>query len=85
MRNRYIYHHFINGKEVSKEEFINQLNMVCVRCDTDYDNPLLNISYTDTELVKKKYDFFKCHPNNTTIYVDYNISFNIRRELKTSK
>lgn len=47
--------HKIDGKEVTKAEFLTALNSFILRCDTDYENPLLNISYTDTERVKKYY------------------------------
>lgn len=84
-RRKFIYHHFVNYKEVTKSEFINALNRTFVRCDTNYDNPLLNISYTDTEVVKRKYNYYKAHPNTTELIINENnpksdISFRIRRE-----
>lgn len=80
MRRKWIYHHFVNNKEVTKEEFLDELQHYCMRCDTNYDNPLLNIGYVDTHLLKRKYDYHKCHPNTTTIYVNDNMSFRIKRE-----
>lgn len=81
-RNKYIYHHFFNGKEVSKEDFIKELEKICERCDTNYDNPLLNISYVDYKMVKRKYDSMKCHPRTIVYYINRGISFCIERELK---
>lgn len=83
-RKKYIYHHFVNCKEVTKDEFLKALYPMCMRCDTNYDNPLLNISYLDTDLLKRKYDRFKCHPHSMTIYIDddneTSTSFKITRE-----
>ena len=81
-RNKWIYHHFVNNKEVTKEEFIKVLEQYCYKCDTNFDNPCLNISYLDTHLLKRKYDYFKCHPHHATIYVEDNITLCIRREPK---
>ncbi len=81
-RRKWIYHHFVNGKEVSKEDFLKALYPYCMRCDTNYDNPLMNISYSDEKALKRKYDFYKCHPHHTTIYVEDKISFCIKREEK---
>ena len=77
---KFIYHHFVNNIEVSKEEFLKALQPYCMRCDTNYENPLLNISYLDTHMLKCRYDYYKCHPNTTMVYVSDNMSFNIKRE-----
>lgn len=82
-RKRYIYTHYVNNKVVSKEEFFKELEPFCMRCDTNYDNPLMNISYLDTKKLKSKYDYFKTHPRSTTIYIDSHKSFHISREVKT--
>ena len=83
-RRKFIYHHFVNNKEVTKEEFLKALQPYGMRCDTNYDNPLLNISYLDTDLLKRRYDHYKCNPRHTTIYIDdeerKSTSFNIKRE-----
>lgn len=87
-RRKFIYHHFVDYKEVTKEEFLKELQPYCVRCDTNYDNPLLNISYLDTKLLQRKYDYFKRHPNATMSYMDMDDerqnfkSFKIKREEK---
>lgn len=79
-RRKFIYHHFVNSKEVTKEEFLKELEPYCMCCDTNYDNPLMNISYLDTKLLQRRYDFYKCHPGTTRVYVSDNKSFNITRE-----
>lgn len=83
-RRKFIYHHFVDYKEVAKEEFLKALYPYCMRCDTHYDNPLMNISYLDTKLLQRKYDYFKCHPNTTMVYMDderqKSKSFRIKRE-----
>ena len=84
-RNKYIYHHFVNGVETTKEDFIKHLEKVCVRCDTNDDNPFLNISYLDTDLVRRRYDYFKCHSRTTVHYVGKKLSLQIKRELKNKE
>ena len=65
-RRKFIYHHFVNSKEVTKEEFLKELEPYCMRCDT--------------KLLQRRYDFYKCHPGTTRVYVSDNKSFNITRE-----
>lgn len=83
-RKKYIYHHFVNGKEVSKDEFIKALQPYCLYCDTNYENPLLNISFLDTKLLQRKYNYHKTHPNYMRIFIDdterESVSFRIKRE-----
>jgi hypothetical protein len=85
-RKKYIYHHFVDCKEVTKEEFLKELQPYCMRCDTNYENPFLNISYLDTKLLQRKYNYHKCHPKTTMIYMDderqKSKSFRIKREEK---
>lgn len=84
-RKRYIYHHFFNNKEVSKEEFLEELSKHCMRCDTNFKNPLMNIYYLDTKELQRKYNYLKLHPRTTQIYINDNKglsnSFNIKRDL----
>ena len=81
-RRKWIYHHFVNGKEVTKDEFLKALYPYCMRCDTHYDNPLMNISYLDTRLLKRKYEYYKRHPHTTELFIEDNMSFRITREEK---
>jgi hypothetical protein len=82
-RKKYIYHHLVNNKEVSKDDFIKALQPHCMRCDTNYENPLWNVYYLDTYLLKRKYNYHKTHPHYTTVYIgdkNKSTSFRIKRE-----
>ena len=78
-RRKYIYHHFVNGKEVTKEEFLEQLAPYCSVVDCDFGGGL-TIGHTDDKALQRRYDYYKCHPHHTTVYCDSNMSFHIGRE-----
>ena len=83
---RYKYTYFLNGKEVSRETFELRLQTHYQVCDTDYDNPLLNISYTDTKRYYAALRQLKSNPRcGGYLFTDYNgqggESFNVKREL----
>lgn len=78
-RRKFNYKHIINGKEVTKDEFKNALARILVRCDTNYDNPFLNISYTDYDAVEREYNRMR-RTGIGTLYSGHNGYFKIKRE-----
>ena len=79
---RYNYHYFYQGKEISRNDFELHLQCHCARCDTNYSNPLLNISYTDT----KKFDRYIRHMKAGQHYLfiggDFPGSYYINKEVR---
>lgn len=53
--NKYKYTYYINNQEVDRATFEEELKLSCCKCDTNYDNPLLNISYLDTKKYQNLY------------------------------
>lgn len=83
-RNKYIYHHFIGNNEVSKDDFIKSLSEHFLVCDTNYNNPLLNVCFVDEQAVMRKYNYLKTHNRTSVLYIS-NVSkssnsFRITRE-----
>ena len=59
MSKRFIWRHFVDNVEVSKDEFLKRLGQHYLTCDTNYDNPLLNVCFVDEKATQSKYDSIK--------------------------
>ena len=83
---RYKYTYYLNNEEVDQNTFELRLQTHYAVCDTNYDNPLLNISYTDTKRYYAALRQLKSNPRcSGFLFTDYNgqncESFRIKREL----
>lgn len=84
---RYNYTYLVDNKEVDKRTFETNLMEHCMKCDTRYDNPLLNISYLDEKKYRRYYRRLKEQRLHTVLFCSYNNdnsqSFRIiRKEVK---
>ena len=89
-RNKYIYHHYVDNVETTKGEFKKALQEHFIKCDTHYDNPLLNIGYVDDKALERAYNHMK-RTGSGYIYIiegrktPKNFSFRIKKEVVNEK
>lgn len=79
-RKKYKREFIHNNQKVTRTEFLNALNGACLSCDTHYDNPLLNVYYTDLKKVKRVYNQMMRNPRLTYLFVGGGGTFKITRE-----
>lgn len=74
--------YLINSRQVNKETFIQRLQQHYLKCDTKYDNPLLNISYVDYGAYRREYMRLYRNNNYSKCFIGKNSaeSFTIKRE-----
>lgn len=77
MPKKYIYRHYYQGKEVSKNDFLYRLQLIFTKVVGNSDNPLLNIEVADLKKVEEKYALMK---RSGYIYIYEYGSFQIKRE-----
>lgn len=61
---RYKYTYYINNVVVDRKTFEKELQEACIKCDTNYSNPLLNIGYVDTKKYERTYRQLKTQKIN---------------------
>ncbi len=85
MSKKFIWRHFVDNVEVSKDEFLKRLEQYYLTCDTNYDNPLLNVCFVDEKATQSKYDSIK-RRQATLVFIDdehqCSESFRVIKEMK---
>ena len=75
---KYVY--LYNECDVGRRIFVHKLSQHYLKCDTNYDNPLLNISYVDEKALNRQIRYMQRHCGRyTLLFVKDNQSFKIER------